>query len=342
MQFKDTKTVHNPEEIVEIVGWYVRNALLGEVYATPKPGLVDRRDTGSHKDMTYETFLASTEAITPYLVEMFKAGMNAPSKGYEDNEFTREEQIFLDIRGIGIEAEKAMNRATGNVNTHKGMIFTMGILLCAAGILVDAKLSEGVEGQIFEADKILDMGCRMTKRILEKDFEDMKIREPVSHGEKLYHRYGERGIRGQAIEGFPVIREIGIPAMRKFLAITSDEELRRDIASKASLRQSLLDDAGSMRDEHFENAVNISTLIAIMSELSDTNVLTRSSYEDMQWLKEESKRILDIGACFSEEGLVLIEELNLKCIEKNISPGGAADILAVTILLLKLEGINYV
>ncbi len=62
----------------------------------------------------------------------------------------------------------------------------------------------------------------------------------------------------------------------------------------------------------------------------------------MEWLRAESDKILKLGAAFSEEGLSAIEELNVKCIEKNISPGGAADILAVTILLLKLEGISYV
>lgn len=364
MQFANTKKVHNTKELVEIVGWNVRNALLGEVYATPKPGLVDRRDTGSHKDMSYETFLASTEAITPYLVEMFKAGMEGSELSGVESIYTPEERVFLDIRSIGIRAEKAMNDATGHVNTHKGMIFTMGILLSAAGILARRKMPQGIpddfydideirstrsgetdsrsSGRIFQIDEILDMGCRMTKRILEKDFEEMRKREPVSHGEKLFHKYGERGIRGQAIDGFPVIRNIGVPAMRRFLSIDSDKVLRDDIASKATLRKSLLDDAGSMRDEHFENAVNISALIAIMSELSDTNVLTRSSYEDMEWLKEESKKILDLGACFSKEGLSEIEKLNVKCIEKNISPGGAADILAVTILLLKLEGVSYV
>jgi triphosphoribosyl-dephospho-CoA synthase/holo-ACP synthase/triphosphoribosyl-dephospho-CoA synthase len=182
----------------------------------------------------------------------------------------------------------------------------------------------------------------MSVRILERDFEEMEKREPRSHGEILYHKYGEKGIRGQAMEGFPIIRDIGIPVMRKFVNISEDMKLRSEIAEAATLRTDLLEGEGSMRDEHYENAVNISTLMAIMSELRDTNVLTRSSYEEMEWLRAESDKILKLGAAFSEEGLSAIEELNVKCIEKNISPGGAADILAVTILLLKLEGISYV
>ena len=115
--------------LLERIGWRVRNALLGEVYATPKPGLVDRRDTGAHRDMNYETFLASTEAITPYMVRMFVEGMDATAAGQTP------EAVFRAIRGIGLEAERAMYAATDGVNTHKGMIFTMGIVLAAAGIL---------------------------------------------------------------------------------------------------------------------------------------------------------------------------------------------------------------
>ncbi len=337
MRDRSRAEFHSIEELKEIVGWNVRNALLGEVYATPKPGLVDRRDTGSHKDMSYETFLASTEAITPYMVEMFEAGL----KGSKADS----EKVFLGIRKTGIEAENAMYAATGNVNTHKGMIFTMGILLAAAGIIAGERLGCNDtcnNGRLFDIGEILETGRNMSYRILEKDFIEMEKREPKSHGEKLYHRYGEKGIRGQAMEGFPIIKDIGLDAMRTYLGIVGDESLRAGISERATLRKDLIYGEGNMRDEHFENAVNISTLIQIMSKLNDTNVLTRSSYEDMEWLKSESSEIVKMGAAFSEEGLSAIEELNVKCIEKNISPGGAADILAVTILLLKLEGLSYV
>ncbi|MBR1855702.1 MAG: triphosphoribosyl-dephospho-CoA synthase [Oribacterium sp.] len=383
MQYSNEFKSKRKDELLETIGWHVRNALLSEVYATPKPGLVDRRDTGAHKDMNFETFLASTEAITPYLSDMFRQGFDQGMEVSEKNagddtthsgkndlsgyDLTLEEQVFLGIRKTGIEAEKAMYAATVNVNTHKGMIFTMGILLAAAGInagrdfftkFCDNTVSDkdifsekyktfgedktGTAERLFDIPEILETGMRMSARILERDFEEMEKREPRSHGEKLYHKYGEKGIRGQAMAGFPIIRDIGIPAMRKFMNISEDMKLRSEIAETATLRTDLLEGEGSMRNEHYENAVNISTLMAIMSELRDTNVLTRSSYEEMEWLRAESDKIVKLGAAFSEEGLSAIEELNVKCIEKNISPGGAADILAVTILLLKLEGISYV
>lgn len=309
--------------LFERIGWRVRNALLGEVYATPKPGLVDRRDTGAHRDMNYETFLASTEAITPYMVRMFAEGMDATAAGHTP------EEVFQAIRGIGLEAERAMYAATDGVNTHKGMIFTMGIVLAAAGILY-ARDGYGT------VDAILDRTRQMTARSMAEDFRKMLEHPPKTHGERLFQTYGERGIRGQAMEGFPILRDTAVPWLRRFQNIGTDAELQRAISARATLRRGLLQDTGSMHAEHFENAVHVSTLIAIMSVLNDTNVFIRSSYEDMCWLQAESSTILGMGAMFTEEGVRAIEALNMACIEKNISPGGAADILAVAILLLKL------
>lgn len=367
-----TGTDRNPAAraaLLERIGWRVRNALLGEVYATPKPGLVDRRDTGAHRDMNYETFLASTEAITPYMVRMFAEGMDATAAGHTP------EEVFRAIRGIGLEAEQAMYAATDGVNTHKGMIFTMGIVLAAAGILYaradktcallvgkesqpgddvtpEALASADVQpttaagepvmpetgviaGQI-TVDAILDMARQMTARSMAEDFRKMLEHPPKTHGERLFQTYGERGIRGQAMEGFPILRDTAVPWLQRFQNICTDAELQRDISAQATLRRGLLQDTGSMHAEHFENAVHVSTLIAIMSVLNDTNVFIRSSYEDMCWLQAESSTILGMGAMFTEEGVRAIEALNMACIEKNISPGGAADILAVAILLLKL------
>lgn len=313
--------------LFERIGWRVRNALLGEVYATPKPGLVDRRDTGAHHDMNYETFLASTEAITPFMVRMFAEGMDATTTGHTP------EEVFQAIRGIGLEAERAMYAATDGVNTHKGMIFTMGIVLAAAGILYVS--ADKTSGQI-TVDAILDRTRQMTARSMAEDFRKMLERPPKTHGEQLFRTYGERGIRGQAMEGFPILRDTAVPWLRRFQNIGTDAELQRAIAAQATLRRGLLQDTGSMHAEHFENAVHVSTLIAIMSVLNDTNVFIRSSYEDMCWLQAESSTIFGMGAMFTEEGVRAIEALNMACIEKNISPGGAADILAVAILLLKL------
>lgn len=53
------------KEESERIGGYIRNALLGEVFTTPKPGLVDLWDSGAHRDMNWITFQKSTDAVTP-------------------------------------------------------------------------------------------------------------------------------------------------------------------------------------------------------------------------------------------------------------------------------------
>lgn len=270
----------------------IYSALMGEVYTTPKPGLVDRHDTGAHQDMNVHTFERSAEAITPYISRMFYRGYHWIGK---------EERLFEEIRKIGIQAEHAMYDSTDGVNTHKGLIFTMGILAAAAGNCYQREAS-------FETDKILRKAAAMTAGPLEEEFQRMAERKPVTHGEILYQKYGERGIRGEAQKGFPIISRTAMPVLRSTRMMGMDT-----------------------------NRSNIQVLLAIMSELNDTNVWSRGSYHEMQWLKEQAAEISRQGGAFFETGIRKIEELNKVCIQKNLSPGGAADILAASLFLYYLE-----
>ena len=112
------------KSIAEDIGTKAYYALLEEVYTTPKPGLVDLYSCGAHTDMNVQTFEKSAEALRPWFIRMAAQGYLLTC--------TRED-LFVEIRKTGILAEKAMFHATGNVNTHKGMIFTLGIFCAAAG-----------------------------------------------------------------------------------------------------------------------------------------------------------------------------------------------------------------
>lgn len=417
----------NIQGLRELIGWNIRNALLGEVYATPKPGLVDRHDTGAHRDMNFETFLRSTEAITPYMTDMFLLGLTGdfPKEAFLNSEqftllaqsnrnakylvetldqipgfdptmeYTDGEKIFLKSRVIGMQAEKAMFEATNDVNTHKGMIFTMGIVLASMGMYVaenrneidrtelkkgrdsgnyvdgsnscskddqdsEIKRSALKENESYEiVRQILATTKNMTCQILKKELSEMEKRPAKTHGEKLYAKYHELGIRGQAMEGFPIIGETAYPAMEAFNQMTREKAARHGTVREElfSVRQlqaselSAFDSAQHIQDlkqstklsnrhfhasEQFENARNITVLLSIMAVLNDTNVLTRGTRDDLCWLQEASKEALQLGGAFTEEGIRMIEDMNRHCIERNLSPGGAADILAVTILLFKI------
>lgn len=270
----------------------IYSALMGEVYTTPKPGLVDRADTGAHTDMDVHTFELSSEAITPYLSRMFYCGtqwIGTP------------EELFGEIRKIGVQAERAMFEATDGVNTHKGLIFTLGILCAAAGNCYQTT-------RCFDTDRILELAAEMTEKPLEEEFRKMESREPQTHGELLYRKYGEKGIRGEAQKGFPIIRNVALPTLRSTRMLGLDA-----------------------------NRSNITVLLAVMSELNDTNVWSRGSYEEMEWLKQKASELLKQGGAFFASGATRVQELNELCIQKNLSPGGAADILAASLFLYYLE-----
>lgn len=228
----------------------IKSTILGEVYTTPNPGLVDRHDNGAHHDMNVYTFERSADAITPYLAKMF----------FEGYFWKRNLQnLFPRIRR-------------------------------------------------FDTAEILASASEMTEKALEADFFEMSQRTPVTHGEILFQKYKERGIRGEAQKGFPIIGEIALPLMRQYRAIGLDE-----------------------------NRSNINVLLRIMMELKDTNVWSRGSYADVIWIQEQAEKIWKPGGVFFETGMKKIEKLNQECIRRNLSPGGAADLLAATLFLYQLE-----
>lgn len=280
------------KHVLTYIDAIAKQALMGEVGTTPKPGLVDRFDNGAHKDMCYHTFELSTQAVVPYLTAMAQAGLMW--KGSLPG-------LFQEIRFIGIEAEQAMFSATGGINTHKGIIFSLGIIAAAAGFYYK-------QYRRFDSEAIL-LSCRdMTYAALEQDFVRIDPDNPKTHGEKLYIRYGCKGIRGEAQEGFPSLRTIGLPCIRRWMAAENDS-----------------------------NLVYIQVLLTLMSQVEDTNILTRSNPETLSYVKREAIRILEIGGAFTPDGISEIRELNQDFIKRNISPGGCADLLAVTIFLWLLE-----
>lgn len=272
--------------------------MLEEVFTAPKPGLVDRFDNGAHSDMDVRTFLLSTASITPFLREMAELGYH-----YEGSA----EKLFPLLRRSGGAAEQAMFRATGGVNTHKGAIFTLGLLSASAGRLRRSTAQLNAAEILSEAQKIAapSMKAEFTlMRQLSKDSPEL------SHGERLFLLHGECGIRGEAAEGFPILTRHAIPALRTAL------------------------NAGLSPD-----AARLDTLLHILLYLNDTNILSRGSHRDLLWLREESRRILSLGGASSEAGMRALKQLNRDCIRKKLSPGGAADILAAALFLCALEHI---
>ena len=259
-------------------------ALLQEVKTTPKPGLVDRRNSGSHKDMDMRHFFASANALRPFFCRFAE-------KGYLTRDMDATE-TFRQIRSIGMEAETAMLEATHGVNTHKGAIFTMGLMCAACGRL-------GPDN--WQAENILAEVAKMTAGVVENDFVGITAENAKTPGEKLYISYGITGIRGQAEAGFPAILNKGLPVLKEGLA------------------QGLtLNDAGA------------AALLHLLTVTEDTNIIHRS---DVQTLKDVQAQVSAILQDTPYPEMAVLENLDQQFIEKNLSPGGTADLLAVTYFL---------
>lgn len=255
---------------------------------TPKPGLVDRNNNGAHKDMDFFTFMASAAHLGSYYQEMIYAGYKC--KGTPQD-------LFLELRRIGKKAEKAMFKATQNVNTHKGLIFSLGVICGAAGYFYKKE-------QRMDCEAVLALCGDMTKTLIEREFREIDERQACTKGETLYKEYGIRGIRGEVADGFPNVRLFALPCLRKFK------------------------DAGRSLNETF-----VYILLLLMSRVEDTNVLARHNRYTLEYVHQQAQIALGKGGTLTEEGMKAICEMDKRFIEQHISPGGCADLLAVTIMM---------
>ena len=201
-----------------------------------------------------------------------------------------------------------MFAATGGVNTHKGMIFSLGIIAAAIGYFCAPGIPAWDFPILDDQKGLLSLCGQAVKPHLSRDFDEMKARPPKTHGEKLFARYGIRGIRGEAMDGFPALADHALPAMKKARSSQPDE-----------------------------NAANLYVLLNLMSSVDDTNILTRSDLETLRWSREQAAEFLRAGGAYHPDGLFRLEEMNRAFIAKNISPGGCADLLAGAIFLHALE-----
>ncbi len=172
-----------------------------EVHTAPKPGLVDRINSGAHADMDFGSFLKSTLALAPGWKRQAHIGL----KG------TPPEKALTILRQVGLEMEQAMFTVTGGVNTHKGLIFALSFLVYASAF----QLSQNA---IPSHQKVLITASKALGPCLEKELQTLhhKLPErPLTHGEKLFLEHGVTGIRGEVQKGFPSIRKAGLPALQK-------------------------------------------------------------------------------------------------------------------------------
>jgi triphosphoribosyl-dephospho-CoA synthase len=164
-----------------------RQALVAEAELTPKPGLVDRRGSGSHTDLSLDLMRRSASAIAPFFADMGTAAQSMPF-----NQVLRTE-----VAAIGRAAEAEMLRVTNGSNSHKGAIWILGLLVAAASRSIN--LNPVAIAQ--DAGLLARLPDRAQPQL-------------VSHGDMVRARYGTTGARGEAFAGFPHVIQVGLPALR--------------------------------------------------------------------------------------------------------------------------------
>ena len=270
------------------IGRLALEAMLVEVSVTPKPGLVDRNNSGAHKDMDFFTFMKSAAALRACFDDCAVDGASNRSAAH----------MLRSLRKMGLEAEEDMFRATGGINTHKGEIFSLGIMSGALGYLYMHQEPVTVDS-VLETTKVICAG------LCGRDFAKARKKSPelLTKGERVYLEHGITGVRGEAENGYPVVRDHGLPALRKYLA-----------------------DGLSMND------ALAFTLIHIMAENLDTNIIARHDLATAKEVMQLSERLINEGLTTEK-----IRALDDEFIRRNISPSGSADLLAVTYFLHELD-----
>lgn len=281
------------------IGLLMQKALFYEVNTSLKPGLVDRLHNGSHKDMSLSTFINSAYSLSDYFCQCVKEGLSCDCSKKDLP------LLFQKLRSIGKQAEKTMLFATQGINTHKGIIFSGGILCGAIGYYISTN-SRDISPENFLSS--LSEICRYMLPALLNDYLALTQNTAKTNGEKLYLEYKITGIRGEAKEGFPHLFNTGFPL---FQAV-----LKEDFT---------LWQAGLI------------TLLHYIAYTEDTNLIIRSDYQLACKIQKDLQKFLNHATY--EEQLSILPKLDDFFVSQNISPGGSADMLALTYFLYFIQNI---
>lgn len=250
---------HFREKHVRWIGLQAQRALLYEAVTTPKPGLVDCENSGSHTDMDLFSFMDSAAVLRPYFEDCARiADADA-------------------LQFAGMQAEDEMFRFA-RANTHQGAIFSLGILCHAAGQC----------GENADVETILRKAAEVGQLYLNRMTD-----HPSAHTDQ-YRRYGLTGARGEAASGFRSAMEVGLPALEK-----------------------------ALKDGRSLPEAGLHALLCLMANVRDANIIRRGGMKAQQWVMEQAQ-----NASLSD-----LREMNEAFVRRNLSPGGSADLLAVTYFL---------
>jgi len=255
-------------------------SLIDEARLSPKPGLVDSRGNGAHADLDLALMQRSALSLEPAFAAMAQAGASFGAPTIELRET---------LGRLGREAETTMMATTGGVNTHRGAIWALGLLVAAASIgRGDTSASRTAQ----------------TAGVIARHADRHAPTFTGHNGEQACRTFNVAGARGQAKAGFPHVVGVGLP------------ELER-----------------SRGRGDGETSARLNALLAIISELDDTCVLSRGGRAALTQVQPAAAAVLAAGGAATLAGRRSLRRFAADAVACNLSPGGAADLLAATLFL---------
>lgn len=196
------KQTPQPVSLSEHLADLAVDALMDEANLSPKPALVDRRGNGAHTDLHLGLMHASALSLWPTFKLMAEAAAQFNTVG---------QPLREELGRLGREGEAAMLHTTGGVNTHRGAIWALGLLVTAAALDVNDCTSAAI--------------CQRAARLAL--IEDRHVVASNSHGSIVAQRYGAMGAREQAQQGFPAVTNVALPQLQRSRAAGSGEQNAR-------------------------------------------------------------------------------------------------------------------
>ncbi len=258
-------------------------SLYDELALAPKPGLVSFADNGSHADMHAGTFLRSLFALRRFFPQVTALGAaGAP---------------FAALEAAGIVAETRMLRATQGINTHRGAIFSLGLLCAAAG----AARAEGVACTSSNVRALLRdrWGAALAQRAR---------RHTGSNGSCAARLHGLRAAADEAALGLPTLFDHVVPALR---------------AARA---------AGAS-----DRRAKLHALFTAMAFLDDTNLVHRGGLRGLRDAQSRAREFLADGGGLRDDAVDRARALHAVFVARRLSPGGSADLLAAACWMERVE-----
>nr|WP_315240433.1 triphosphoribosyl-dephospho-CoA synthase MdcB [uncultured Albidiferax sp.] len=196
---------------------------------------------------------------------------------------------FAHLEALGLQAEARMLRATGGINTHRGAIFALGLLCASAG-----SLSNQATPQTLRSALATHWGPALRSRA-----ERARQRPATTHGQRAAQRYQLRSAGDEAADGFPTLFQVTLPALQ------------------AAYDQGLGD-----------RAARIQAFFATLACLDDTNMVHRGGMEGLRFGQQAARQFLAAGGAARPDWLDHARALHAQFVERRLSPGGSADLLA--------------